>query len=111
MIGTLAAGMDGGCYRGPGRSYAEGFAETLLLAARDVRTSSANASRMTARVPRIEAGDQRWLADRHGVRTRVKRVAPPSGEHFDDAFEHGEQDGREHEFGSSRERLDSTASR
>ncbi len=109
VIASMATFQYGGCFRGEGRSYAEGFAESLYAAAREARAASEQQERVSAIVLRTEAANERWLADRHGVRPRASTSAAPSGEHHDGAFLHGTRDGQAHEFGGIRPRLDEEA--
>ncbi len=105
IIATLAAGMYGGCYRGPGRSYAEGFAQALWRRIRDDRVKSERQAEVTAIVLQDAAANQQWLAREHGVHI-TKRSSRRGGTMNREAFEHGRTDGQRHEFSGVRPRVE-----
>lgn len=105
IIASLAAGIYGGCYRGRGRSYAEGFAHALWQRMQREREASAEHERVTAIVRRDEERNTQWLADEHGVEL-MRRPRRRGGRHDPSAFAHGERDGTMHELSGIRPKLD-----
>jgi hypothetical protein len=110
IIATLAGRLYGGCYRGRGRSYAEGFAGALYRRILRDRQASADAERVSAIVLRDEAANREWLAEEHDVEL-FRRPRSRGGRHFADAYDHGRRDGEEHEFTPIRPRVDEDSRR
>ncbi len=104
IIATLAAGMYGGCYRGRGRSYAEGFAQALYRRVQREREQSERREQVTAIVRRDAAANDQWLAREHGVHL-TRRSSRRGGTVDQEAFEHGRSDGQRHEFSGIRPRV------
>lgn len=108
IIATLAAGMYGGCYRGPGRSYAEGFAQALHRRVQQERQQSERREVVTAIVRRDAVANDQWLARELGVQL-TRRSSRRGGPIDRDAFEHGRTDGQRHEFSGIRPRVETAS--
>lgn len=99
VIATLATGRYGGCYRGPGRSYAEGFAAALCRKVEEqARKDREQQAKITAIVLASVEANQNWLATARGIRLRNRGASNSGGRHHHDAYGQGRSDGRSHDF-------------
>lgn len=97
IIATMAAGKHGGVYRGPGRSYAEGFSTALYRRAQEQTAASEHAEKLTAIVLVSEKENKLWLYDEHNVKLYAGS-RPRGGQHYGDANREGQADGNRHDF-------------
>jgi len=95
LIAAMSRLRWGGVYRGPGRSYCEGFASALEHKAS--RASRERTPATTAIIRRDAARNLQWLQETHHVRLR-NRVRRPAGNHYGSAYQSGQSDGRAHCF-------------
>lgn len=96
-IATMARLKWGGVYRGPGRSYCEGFAYELLnRVSREIREQ--RTSECKALVHQKANLARTWLREEAGVRLRSRGGGGDGGQHHHDAFGDGRRDGRQSDF-------------
>jgi hypothetical protein len=103
----------GGCFRGEGRSYCEGFAAALYKQAdpRECPEPMLDHQSNERALTLVEAATQlaerkrhyatEWLRDVKGIRLS-SRGSSQSGQHFADAYRQGRTDGNRAEFSLSR---------
>jgi hypothetical protein len=110
MIATTAKLKWNGVFRGPGRSYAEGFvaglASQLASAKKLMRNESASRALVVQDDKRnelVEAESRDWLALKHGIKLR-SRSSSSCGSHDGDAYGDGRTDGSAAKVSANRQR-------
>ncbi len=113
LIITLASAKWGHPFKGPGRSYAEGFAEALRAKVQEAirqetaalpessSTSAIQLRKATSLMALKKVEADRWL-ERQGVRLGKASMSSPSGQYHGDARSDGTRDGRAASFTHSR---------
>ena len=98
-IAPMATGLYGNCYRGEGRSYAEGF-----VAGIDRKIAETTKERTAEATALVLVGSERattWLAKAHGVKLKT-RSTRANGGHSAEAHGRGVRDGQSQDVTVSR---------
>ena len=99
-IATMARLKFGGVYRGPGRSYCEGFASALNRQAE--QQTEERIAQCTAIILATESKALAWLKETHDVKIGASGGSQRGGRHFCDANDEGKADGQRCGFSANR---------